>query len=102
LLIALPHANEKRGKAQMAEGTVQSKKRERNRRATGIQVGKTKMTAEFQTLPTHSSSCVYTFYTCTYYCFPITGHVTVCYNSQKTIQAFQMIKCKLLRLTPDV
>jgi len=66
LLVALPHANGKRGKTQMAEGTVQSEKRERNRernrRAMGIQVGKTKMMAEFQTPPTHSSSRVYTFY----------------------------------------
>jgi len=42
-------------------------RRERNRRATGIQVGKTKMMAEFQTPPTHSSSRVYTFYTCMYF-----------------------------------
>jgi len=38
------------------------------------------MMAEFQTPPTHSLSRVYTFYTCVYYCFPITGHVTVCYT----------------------
>jgi len=58
LLVALPRANGKRGKTQTAEGAVQSEKRERNRRATGIQVGKTKMMAEFQTPPTHSSSRV--------------------------------------------
>jgi len=97
LLVALPRANGKRGKTQTAEGTVY---RARNRRATGIQVDKTKMTAEFQIPPTHSSSCVYTFYTCVYYCFPITGHVTVCYNSQKT-RHFRQSIAKLLRLTPQ-
>ena len=44
LLVALPHENGKsegkRGKTQMVEGTVQSEKRQRNRRATAIQVGK--------------------------------------------------------------
>jgi len=99
LLHCQVHANGKRGKTQTAEGTVQSEKR--NRRATGIQVGKTKMTAEFQTPPTHSSSRVYTFYTCAYYCFPITGHVTVFYNSQK-IRHFRRSIANCSGSPPDV